>query len=101
MLQMIKTNIPCDPSMMDHPETCWKPLKTGHGVFWQVSEFLISIIFIYIYFFFSNKELGILLETCAADFQKFSEVSGGFQMIYHGQTTWYLDMKNSLSQRNQ
>ena len=44
-------NLPCGTSMMDHPETCCKPLETGHGVFWQVSEFFISIF----YFFFQIK----------------------------------------------
>ena len=31
--------MPCGPSMMDYPETCWKPPETGPRGFWHVSYF--------------------------------------------------------------
>ena len=71
--------LPCGPSMMDYPETCWRPPESGCGGFRQVSEFFISLIL----FSNFNKKRRKPARTAVAGFRRFPEVSGGFQIIHN------------------
>ena len=65
-------DLPCGPSMMDYPETCWKSPETGRGGFRQVSEF-----FSFFKIFFIDKKF-----RKPAGNRQFPEVSRGSRIIH-------------------
>ena len=70
-------SLPCGLTMMDYPETYWKPPETGCGGFRLVSEFFISIFFFQI--FFINKKIP---KPVGNRLGRFPEVSRGFRIIH-------------------